>query len=228
MATSFALKFISSKNDILCTGFCKQETLLQIPVSIQQLFLIYYIEYDQWIKNPAVELSNLNTRIKHLLHHTYSHIYGTVIMDGKQFENIIYEWKLQIHSITNYSLEIGIINCKYLQTTNPNDEIVYSWRATVPFGVYYKNKYNQKTKQKRWLSLKAQNKLPWIRSQDIITISIRFTINKPTEICFKQNDITKMSFSGINPNYKYQLFVGMGKSSHGDSISILDFHTVPC
>ena len=224
MSTGLAVKFITNKNKLFASGFTRNIKIQYVPLSIQMLFIIYYIEYDHFHPNPAYKLYNLNTKIKHLLRMKYSYIYGNVIMNGLQTENIIYQWNLQIHYSQNASLTFGIINNKHRETQNIYDDVHYAYRGMAPFDVHYKG-YTV-SPENQWLSLEAHRKLPWIRNNDIMTVSVKFTKGKCGIITFYQNKKPIMSYDGIDSNYKYKLFVCMGKSSQYDKLSILNFKTI--
>ena len=222
MATNTALKFISDKHKLLAIGISRNINIGYIPIAIQSLFITYYIEYDSFIPNTAYQVSNLNTEAMHLFTMKYSYIYGNVIMNGSQIENIIYQWNLKINYCQNASLQFGIMNCKYEDTANEEDEIHYSYRAVFPVSVHYKG-WHPKNK---WISLKKHRNLPYVRNGDIMTISVKFKQGESTIISFSKNMKEIMTYHGVDSQYNYKLFVCMGKTSQYDKISIVNFQTI--
>ena len=70
MSTLTALKDIPKRYQLFVSAFTRTHEqnlhLSAIPTMIQYLFILFYIESDEWIPNEFYKLSNNNQTITHL------------------------------------------------------------------------------------------------------------------------------------------------------------------
>ena len=229
MATLKALKQIPKRYQFLASSLTKkyekQLNLPNIPAIIKYLFILFYIESDEWIPNNFYLSSNQNKTIKHLKdEHKYSYIYGKVQMKGEQKENVIYQWSVRIDNCASQSICIGLINTEYVTFMNTEKQSYLAYVMNTPCHNWFKRIKEAEQDEFNLFTKSDIENIQKIIDDDLVKIKVNFSTNKDVKIEFFKNNNLIMSYNGIKSQYTYQLYIGM--NSEGDEATIINFKTM--